>query len=409
MGRAGVLLVAALGALAAAGVGGHGPAAPAAPKVTGPRTTTATRPVYRFTAARAVRFRCSFDTPKLHVCAARYSQALKLGAHTLRAQAVGRMGRKSRVTTVRVTVTAPPVQLPVLPLAATVAVGRGAGAPAVGAGSVWVPNTGDGTLSRVDATTNAVMATIRYGPAGQLGDFYDSAAFGHGSVWVASDEHATVTRIDPATNQVIATIPVASRPAQITVTDGAVWVAHFLQPLATRIDPVTSTATQHTVGGDAPLAGAAGDGATIWLLGNQPQTLFQLDATGRELVHADATPTARQARTFLGAWWAAVGEGGVWTTHPNQNVVTRSDQTTGALAATVPVEQGRLFGVAAGGGAVWAVTDEALVRIDPAGGKVVAKAVFPKASPVGFTGVTTGSGAVWATNYDRGELYRVTP
>ncbi len=357
-----------------------------------------------------MRFRCSFDTPKLHACAARYSQQLAVGAHTLRAQAVGRTGKTSRITSVRVTVTvtAPPVELPVLPLAATVAVGRGAGAPAFGAGSVWVPNTADGTLSRVDATTNAVTATIRYGPAGQLGDFYDSAAFGHGSVWVASDEHATVTRIDPATNQVIATIPVASRPAQVTVTSDAVWVAHFLQPLATRIDPATSTATQHQVASSgAPLAGAAGDGSTIWLLVNQPQTLLHLDTTGRELAHADATPTARPVRTFLAAWWVAVGEGGVWATHPNQNVLTRSDQASGAVTATVPVEQGRLFGVAAGGGSVWAVTDEALVRIDPAAGKVVAKATFPNATPVGFTGVAVGSGAVWATNYDRGQLYRV--
>jgi YVTN family beta-propeller protein len=310
---------------------------------------------------------------------------------------------------VRVLITAPPVQLPVLPLAATVAVGRGAGSPAVGAGSVWVPNTADGTLSRVDATTNAVMATIRYGAAGQLGDFYDSAAFGFGSVWAASDEHATVTRIDPATNQVIATIAVASRPAQITVTSDAVWVAHFLQPLATRIDPATNAKTQYTAAAGAPLSGAAGDGATIWLLVNQPQTLLHWDASGHELVHADATPTARPVRTFLAAWWVAVGEGGVWTTHPNQDVVTRSDQTTGALTATVSVDQGRLFGVATGGGAVWAVTDEALVRIDPAAGKVVAKAAFPRASPVGFTGVTAGTGAVWATNYDRGELYRVAP
>jgi YVTN family beta-propeller protein len=408
MGRRAVLLAAAAAGLAATAAGGRGPAAPAAPEVTGPRSTTSTRPVYGFTAARAVRFRCSFDTTKLHACAARYSQTLKVGAHTLRAQAVGRTGKKSRVTSVRVSVTAPPEQLPSLPIGATVTVGRGAGAPAVGAGSVWVPNTADATLSRVDATTNAVTATIRYGAAGQLGDFYDSAAVGFGSVWVASDEHATVTRIDPATNQVIATIPVASRPAQITVTSDAVWVAHFLQPLATRIDPATNATTQIQVAtSGAPLTGAGADGSTIWLLVNQPQTLLHLDAAGHELVHADDTPTARPIRTFLAAWWVAVGEGGVWTTHPNQNVLTRSDASSGAVVATVPVEQGRLFGVAAGGGSVWAVTDEALVRVDSAAGKVVAKATLPKASPVGFTGVAVGSGAVWATNYDRGELYRI--
>jgi YVTN family beta-propeller protein len=129
-------------------------------------------------------------------------------------------------------------------------------------------------LSRVDATTDVVTATIRYGAAGQLGDFYDSAAYGFGSVWVASDEHGTVTRVDPATNQVTATIPVASRPAQITVTSDAVWVAHFLQPLATRIDPATDARTQYAAPAGAPLTGAAGDGSSIWLLVNQPQTLL---------------------------------------------------------------------------------------------------------------------------------------
>jgi streptogramin lyase len=65
--------------------------------------------------------------------------------------------------------------------------------------------------------------------------------------------------------------------------------------------------------------------------------------------------------------------------------------------------------VAAGGGSVWAVTDEALVRIDPAANRAVAKAPFARATPIGFTGVALGGGAVWATNYDRGELYRVNP
>jgi hypothetical protein len=39
--------------------------------------------------------------------------------------------------------------------------------------------------------------------------------------------------------------------------------------------------------------------------------------------------------------------------------------------------------------------------------RAVAKAAIPRAAPVGFTGVTVGAGAAWATNYDRGELYRV--
>jgi YVTN family beta-propeller protein len=263
----------------------------------------------------------------------------------------------------------------------------------------------------VDAATNAVLTTIRYAPArpaGETGEYYDSAAFGHGSVWVASDQRALVARVDPTTNQVTATIPVAARPAEITVTSDAVWLAHFQQSLVTRIDPPTNTKTEKQLTG-APLTGAAGDGSTVWLLVDSPQTLIHLASDGHEVAHADVTPSGSIKRGFLFAWWLAVGEGGVWATHPNQDVVTRTDPTTTAVTATVPVAPGRLFGVEAGGGSVWAVTDEALVRIDPATNRAVAKAPFTRATPVGFTGVAVGGGAVWATNYDRGELYRLNP
>jgi streptogramin lyase len=302
-------LTTAIGAvvLVAAAPAALKPAPRAAPKVVGPRSTTAVRPVYRFSAARAVSFRCAFDTPRLHRCAARYSQRLATGVHTLRVQSVGKTGRTSRVARVSVEILAPPTgtDLPTLPLAATTTVGRGAGAPAVGSGAVWVPNTGDGTLSRVDPATNAVVATIRYAPArpaGETGEFYDSAAFGHGSVWVASDQRALVARVDPATNQIVANIPVAARPAEIPVTSDAVWVAHFLQQVATRIDPTTNAKTERQVPG-APLTGAAGDGSTIWLLVNEPQTLIHLDSGGHEIAHADATPSASVKRSFLPAWW----------------------------------------------------------------------------------------------------------
>ena len=369
--------------------------------------------MYRFSAARALGFRCAFDNPRLRRCAARYSQRLSEGVHVLRVQAVGRGGRTSRVVRVQILILPPTPKdtLPTLPLAATVAVGRGAGAPASGAGAVWVPNTDDGTLSRVEVATNTVVATIRYAPArppGETGEFYDSAVFGHGSVWVASDQRGLVARVDPATNQVTATIPVAQRPAEITVTSDAVWVAHFLQSVATRIDPVTNAKTEKQLTG-APMTGAAGDGSTIWLLVNEPQTLIHLGSDAHEIAHADVTPNASVKRGFLSAWWLAVGEGGVWATHPNQDVVTRTDPASTAVTATVAVAPGRLFGVAAGGGSVWAVTDEALVRIDPTTNRAVAKAPFTRATPVGFTGVAVGGGAVWATNYDRAELYRVNP
>ena len=306
---------------------------------------------------------------------------------------------------VRVRVVAKPPGLPAIPIAATIAVGREPGAPATGFGSVWVPNTGDGSLARIDPTTNAVVARIPYAPyrhPSDRGDYYDSAAVGYGSVWVASDLNGTVARIDPATNRRVATISVGSRPAEITTTADAVWVAHVLSGVATRIDPATNAIVRHDT--SASLTGAAADGSTIWLLVNQPQTVLRLDSAGHEITHADITPQNLVQRSFLYTWWLAAGEGSIWATHPNQDVVSRIDPSTARVTARIRVTIGRLFGVAAGGGSAWAVTDRALGRIDLATNRVVAKAALPSSA---FTGVTIGEGAVWTTGYDRGQLYRV--
>jgi streptogramin lyase len=263
-------------------------------------------------------------------------------------------------------------------------------------------------LARVDAGTNTVVARIPYAPArpaGEQGEFYDSATIAHGAVWVASDQHGLVARVDPTTNRIVATIRVGIRPAEVTATTDAVWTAHFLNGFATRIDPATNQAVERNLSA-ASLTGAAGDGSTVWLLSNNPQTLIHLDPAGAQLARTELTPSSPSKRSFLQTWWLAVGEGAVWATHPNYDIVDRIDPATGRIVARIPVSQGRLFGVAAGGGSAWAVTDRALLRIDSTN-RVVARAVLPPGSPSGFMGVSVGEGAVWATGYDRGELYRV--
>src|SRR5919198_1272226 len=71
---------------------------PSKPVVLWPRGTTSTAPVYRFVSRRhraKVSFRCAFDRPRLHRCAARYRQRLAVGSHVLRVRAVDGRGRES--------------------------------------------------------------------------------------------------------------------------------------------------------------------------------------------------------------------------------------------------------------------------------------------------------------------------
>src|SRR5262249_44468385 len=55
-------------------------------------------------------------------------------------------------------------------------------------------------------------------------------AWGDGSVWVANSGDGTVSRIDPHTDRVAATIRVGQSPQALVVTAGAVWVSVAASP-----------------------------------------------------------------------------------------------------------------------------------------------------------------------------------
>src|SRR3954468_16643297 len=181
-----------------------GLAHPTAPVVAGPRATQNARPTYRFSShepggpAAKLRFRCSFDRPKLHACGRRYRQRLTVGRHLLRVQAVDPAGRRSRVTKVRVRI--------LRRAGRAIHVGGHPFSLADADGSVWVANFLSGTVQRIDPATNRVVATVRIG-----GQPY-GLAVAPGAVWVGNNAREDVARIDTATNAVVGRVTVGDRP-----------------------------------------------------------------------------------------------------------------------------------------------------------------------------------------------------
>jgi YVTN family beta-propeller protein len=97
---------------------------------------------------------------------------------------------------------------------------------------VWVANTLDGTVSRIDPRASQVVVTIAAGR--QAKDI--TAA--HGFVWVVNGGSNTVSRIDPATNRLVgANLPVGRTPVGITASRNAVWVTNFVDDTVARIHP----------------------------------------------------------------------------------------------------------------------------------------------------------------------------
>jgi YVTN family beta-propeller protein len=102
---------------------------------------------------------------------------------------------------------------------ATIDVGPGPRFLAVGEGGVWVMNQTDGTISRVDPTTDTVIATIDSGAQIFGGDI----AVGGGSVWVRGGPEL-LARIDPATNLVTERYGPDAGSGSVAADDDAVWV-----------------------------------------------------------------------------------------------------------------------------------------------------------------------------------------
>jgi len=100
---------------------------------------------------------------------------------------------------------------------------------AFGAGSVWDLRTRAKRLDRLDPHDGSLQA------AEVIGDGPFDLTFAAGSAWVVNNEDGTLTRVDGVTNKVT-TIPVGPRPIDIAGNDHDVWVSG-VGDIALRIDP----------------------------------------------------------------------------------------------------------------------------------------------------------------------------
>jgi virginiamycin B lyase len=192
-------------------------------------------------------------------------------------------------------------------------------------GSLWVPNCGDstitrvsfwiltdtrGTLARIDPDTNKVVAEI-YVPPGSF-----AVAFGEGAVWVTSTERSVVTRINQYTNVIEASIPVGPKPRFLTVGEGGVWTLNQGDGSVSRIDPKTNkvagTIELGVPGGGGEIS--AGEGS-VWVTAME-YPLTRIDPA-----------TNIVAQQFFGDGGDSVraGRGWVWLTHLRAGLVWRLD------------------------------------------------------------------------------------
>ena len=260
---------------------------------------------------------------------------------------------------------------------AAVSVGSPAGL-AYGDGSVWAVDSTEGTLSRINPATHAVIDQIPVGSA-------PTAVTVTGQdVWVTNSGDGTVSQINTAADRMVQTIPVGNLPVAIASGRSGVWVANEGDDTVDQIDPTTGTVTRSGVQvGARPDGIAVGPGA-VWVANSQDGTVTQINpATGQP---------SGPVSVGSGPAGIAVTPAAVWVANSLDLTVSKIDPATDRVTGIIPVHDGPSTIVAASN-ALW-VSDEfdaTLDRIDPRTGQVT-RSVFVGSSPRGLAATPSG---VW--------------
>jgi len=269
---------------------------------------------------------------------------------------------------------------------------------AVGRGAVWVANSADGTVSKLDLDTLRLIKTIGIGA--QATDLVES----DGRVWVATGLDNTVVPIDARSGGVHAAIPLSreqdASAYSVATGAGSLWASSGARLV--QIDPLTGTIVEgRDVGRRHPLSGCCfsihdldfGDGA-IWIA-DASEVLARVSPHGGRLTGST------QLGVIPGA--VKVGYGAVWVGVPDPNrpalALWRVDVGTVRVTQTITIGRANTYlaslDVALGAGSVWVTDYEAgtLVRVDPSTLDVIAT-IKIGSHPYG---ITVGAGRVWVT------------
>jgi YVTN family beta-propeller protein len=309
----------------------------------------------------------------------------------------------------------------------TIVVGQRPGTPAIGAGAVWIPNTGDGTVSRIDPTTGRVVSTIQIGDAAALYrrvcepygsvhsfmvtsfhvrrcDLPSAVSAGPSSVWVAKNDSNEIVRVDPATNRVVARTDVGVVPFDLLVTNDAVWVSSYDDDALVRVDPSGKVVATIPMAGAGPTGLAAG-GSSLWVANSRGGSVSRIDPASNRVVATIPMTCGGQCLAGPVPLPLAALPDQVWTRNEGDGSVARIDPGVDRVVATIDVDA--FYGrdgqdaIAVTPSGVW-FTGIRLQRIDPKTNRL--------GSNLDETGITLayGYGSLWVTDIV-GRVLRIDP
>ena len=262
-------------------------------------------------------------------------------------------------------------------LGQTFAVGTTPYAIAFDGTNMWVPAYGSNNVTKLLASTGAVVGTYSVGN-GPDGVFFDGT-----NIWVANTTDNTVTKL-ASTGATLGTYPVGSQPWGIASDGTNIWVTNRSSNTVTKLLASTGATVGTYAVGPGPY-GIAFDGTNMWVANDYDGTVTELVASTGALVGTYAVGSSPVGVTFDGTnIWVADQTAGVgtvtklaptgaaigtypagpapndilsdgtniWVTNNSSNTVTKLLASTGATVGTYAIGTGP-YGIAFDGTNIW--------------------------------------------------------
>ena len=182
---------------------------------------------------------------------------------------------------------------------ATIGVGSVPLEVAVGEGGVWVSNSGDDTVSRIDPSSNEAVADIDVCAAPE------GVAVADGSIWVVCEDDGVVARIDPGTDEMVDQVDVGLQPRFVTFAFDDIWVSSYFDGTITRIDPANGKVVAEITTEQGPQIMAEA-GGLLWVSCTDVDHVQAIDPATNEVVATVETSVAPDGLAFDGTTlWVA--------------------------------------------------------------------------------------------------------
>jgi YVTN family beta-propeller protein len=278
---------------------------------------------------------------------------------------------------------------------ATIPVGDGPDGVAVDSGSVFVSNSRDATLNRIQVSTDEIV-----GEPVPVGSNPDQIAAGKGVLWIADNDTNLLQRVQSEPDLVpTAQVEVGEGAEGVSLGPQLVWVANTDDDTVNRIDRAQAQVVGDAIGVGSQPTGIF-VGSEVWVANFGDDTVSRIDIATAQ-VEGDPIPVGDGPRGVT------EGLGGVWVSNTKEGSVSRIDPRSGEVVATVTVGKEPKELVAAHG-FVWVVNSgsNTVSRIDPATNKLVGANLPVGREPVG---IAAGRDSIWVTNFGDDTVTHIDP